>query len=209
MRIIREIEPLPWLCGIPEVLNWRQQLEYTDVYSIHPRCLPFKAVENHGKSHICRGWYLFLYGVFLQKSPGQIQSGRLVESPVSNFWAQHGAPWCPARPRTFATSLPKQQRSLADLDLSSFWERCGVEFASPQPPDASRCLQMPPVLKYVKSPFCNGYVNIGQIYKWWISKNIGFSRSMGTDPLEVQEHLLRSGIMYYLFLCKKIEALKI
>ena len=90
----------------------------------------------------------------------------------------------------------------------------GVEWNSPRlslqmPPDASRCLQMPPVLKYVKSPFCNGYVNIGQIYKWWISKNIGFSRSMGTDPLEVQEHLLRSGIMYYLFLCKKIEALKI
>ena len=78
----------------------------------------------------------------------------------------------------------------------------GVEWNSPR-------LQMPPVLKYVKSPFCNGYVNIGQIYKWWISKNIGFSRSMGTDPLEVQEHLLRSGIMYYLFLCKKIEALKI
>ena len=124
----------------------------------------WKIMENHtfGEDGTC-----FCMEFFYKNRQVRFpESGRLVESSVSNFWAQHGY-WCPARPRTFATNLPKQQHSLADLDLSSFWERCGVEFASP--PDASST-------QVRELPFFNGYVNMGQIYRWRISKKIGFSR---------------------------------
>jgi hypothetical protein len=128
MRIIREIEPLPWLCGIPEVLNWRQQLEYTDVYSIHTVYSVYTQDTFHS-----RQWKIMEDHTFAEDIPVFVWrfSTKIARSDSPNLWsswAQHGY-WCPARPRNFATRLPKQQRSLAD--------------ASRSPPDASLKREIP------------------------------------------------------------------
>ena len=149
-RIIREIEPLPWLCGIPEVLNWRQHLEYTDVYSIHPRYLPFKAVENHGTSHICRGctcWkWSFSTKIARSDSPNLV----VWWNPWSPIFGPNMAQ-CLSAPLGRGTSPQACQNSSAAWQIWTFRVfGKGVEWNSP--PDASRCLY-----SNVKSPINGKY----------------------------------------------------